>query len=814
MPRPRTDRTLLAWFVAFGRDFGFSARALRQTPTFSVITITSLGFGLALAATALTITNAYLIRSLPYPDAERLYHLRYAPMGNYEPRGMNAIDWSSVRDVVESAIITGGESYYVGEGNSVQFVRGMRVSPGFFEGLRIRPLLGQTFSDQDYKEGSPAVTLLGHAFWRERFAADPNIVGREIKAVPENRNSNPILIRVVGVLPPGFWFGRSSQERPDMIVPLRTQARPYMLRLREGVPVALAESRITEAAKAVGSDFRSDWKGVILESVHTRYVAELRPLLIGVTAAAVLVLVLVCTNVAILILLRALRRQKEIAVRVALGAERQHLLRMLLAEASLISVGSLLIGLMLTVFGIQILGPVIETELGKPPPAGPSAITVDSNVVLMIGGIGLLFALTMAFIPLLASRHRSLADALRRSGLGATDGPAMHRFRSTLIALEVAGALVLLMAGGMMIRTVLNLVRTDLGFDADQIARIGIVLPSTYRDPPTQAEFYRKLAERLAHAHPAATISSSFPPFYETNKRQVEIDTGRSDRDLSVGVLPVGGGYFAIYGIALQQGREFARSDRLETEPVAIVSESLAKHLWPDGPAVGRRIRTIEESVQGSAMGAWRTIVGVVRDVHQTYRDDDLRDLYVPFQQMPTRFGNIQVRIDRPSAVTPARLAAVVAELDPYVRVDDPKLLSTQDRQFARARFMTTLMTSFAGFGTALALLGIYGVTAYAVQQREREIAIRIAVGASRSAVIKMFLREGGTVLLFGTVVGLGGISAIGRVLGSQIHNVRPFDFITLALAVSFLVVGGLLATWWPARRAAAANLLSVLKEE
>jgi putative ABC transport system permease protein len=800
-------------FDDLGRELRLALRALWRMPTFSLVTIGSLGFGLALATTTLAITNAYLIRSLPYPEGQRLHHVMYAPPGPYEPRGMTGIDWKALDDVVDATVITGGDAYFLGEAGALHYVRATRVSPGFIAGLGVRPALGNVFTGNDFKPGSPEVALIGHALWKGRFNSDPNIVGREIQATPENRNMGPVSIRVVGVLPPGFWFGRSSSAPIEMIVPMRTPARAYMVRLRTGVPVTFAERRITEAARAVGSDFRADWTGVHLESAHDRYVKEMRPLLFGINAASALVFVLVCANVAILMLLRALRRQKDVAVRMALGAGQSHLLRMLISEAGLVCVAALTLAVGLTALALRTLAPVIEARLGKPPPGGPSAIDVDFNVMLMISGVGLLVALSLALVPLLAPRRWQLADMLRRGGLGATDGPAMRRLRSTLIALEVAGALVLLAGGGLMIRSVLNLVRTDLGFDAGQVVRVMVTLPPSYREPAAQAQFFQRLAERLTAMNPASALGSSFPPFYETHKRPFESDA-TTGTEMTMGGLTVGAGYFAVHGIELRQGREFTLRDRLDAEPVAIVSESLARQLWPQGGALGRRIRGIEVSEPSATMGPWRTVVGVVRDVRQTYGDTDLRDVYFPFLQGPTRFGSVQVRTDRAGGVSPTRLAELVSELDPFVRVGEPRTLASEDQQFARARFMTALVGGFAGFATLLALLGIYGVTAYTVRQREREIAIRVALGATNSTVVRLFLRDGGWVIGGGVILGLAATLAAGRIIESHIHGVRPFDVATLTMAGVFLAGCGLLTTWWPVRRAAGTDVVTVLKTE
>lgn len=799
--------------VEFGRELRFAFRSLRSAPGFSLVTILSLGLGLALATTTLAITNAYLLRALPFPQGKHLYHLMYAPPGPYEPRGMNGIDWRALDDVVDATIISGGEAFFLGDSGSMQFVRVTRASPGFMSGLGVRPILGRGFDEADYKTGAPQVALLGHALWRARFNSDPAIVGREVQAASEAGDLQRIPIRIVGVLPEGFWFGRTSGLPVEMLVPLRTPARPYMVRLRDGVPVEFAEQRITAAARAVGSDFRPDWTGARLESVRDRYVSEMRPLLFGINATAALVFGLVCTNVAILMLLRALRRQKDVAVRVALGAEQRHLLRMLGAEAGMICGAALLLAMVATAFALRTLGPVIEARLGKPPPGGPSAITVDFNVVAMVGGIGLMVALSLALIPLLAPRRWTLAEMLRKGGMAATDGPAMRRVRSALIALELAGALVLLAGGGLMMRSVLNLVGTDLGFDANHVVRQSVTLPATYRTPTQQAHFFQTLAERLAGLHPTTAVGSSFPPFYETHKRRFESDAAVGS-EMTMGGLAVGVGYFSVHGIGVRQGREFMLSDRFDSEPVAIVSESLARNLWTSGNALGRRIRGVEVSEPDAPMGPWRTIVGVVSDVRQTYGDADLRDVYFPFLQSPTRFGSVQLRTDRGGGVNTSRIADILNGIDPFVRLGEPRRLATEDQQFARTKFMAALVGGLAGFSTVLALLGIYGVTAYAVRQRQREVAIRVALGADNAAVIRMFLRESGMVLAGGLMIGLAATIAAGRVIESHVFGVRPFDFSTLIAAGVLLAISGMAATWWPVRRAGSSDVVATLKSE
>lgn len=793
-------------------DLKFAIRQLLKNPGFAVTAVLSLAIGLALTATTLAIVNAYLLHSLPYPTAQRVYHLRYAPIGPYEPRGMTGIDWKSLEDVVADSITSSGLTLYFKDDGSLTRARGLQVSPGFLRGLGVQAMIGRTFAEDEFAAGGEAVAVIGHAMWRDRFGSDPQVIGRPLRVTREDEQSETF--RIVGVLPPGFWFGRDSTATVDVMTPLRTRVRSYMVRLRDGVPVSFAEKRITDVAKTIGSDFRPDWTGVHLQSVHDRYVENIRPVLVGITIAVAIVLVLVCANVAVLMLLRAMRRQKEVAVRVALGAKPTHILRMLIAEATLICGAALAAGLALTTMTLHLLVPLVETQLGKPAPAAPSAIRIDSTVLLALGGVSLLIALSLAFIPLLVPWQRRLADALRSQGTTSTDGPFMRRLRASLISFEVAGSLVLLVGCGLMIRSAVNLTNTDLGFNPEQVIRVGVRLPARpYTNAPALYRFFTTFIERLPQdTNSRVALMTAFPSFYPANTHRFEATEASTD-EAPVGMLKVGAGYFHVYDVPLRQGREFTAADRLGTEPVAVVSETFARRLWPDGSAVGRQIRVAEGDMPGSPLGPSRTIVGVVGDIRQGYEDSDLRDLYLPFLQSPSRFASIHVRTDRSLSFWEQSVRAAATELEPYVMIGTASTIVSEDRQRAGTRFLTSMLTGFAVFAAFLAVLGIYGVTGYAVQQREREIAVRVAVGASRSAIIRLFLKEGVRVLAIGLGLGLFGAFWAVRILESQVYGVQPFDLATRVAACALMSAAGLFAVWWPARRAAARDPMLVLKE-
>ena len=283
---------------------------------------------------------------------------------------------------------------------------------------------------------------------------------------------------------------------------------------------------------------------------------------------------------------------------------------------------------------------------------------------------------------------------------------------------------------------------------------------------------------------------------------------------IRAGVIAVSDGYFDLLRIKLKQGRGFTASDRPEAEPVAVISATLAQRLWPNESALGKRLRTAERPVSNAPLTVWRTIVGVAQDVRQTYTDADLHDVYLPFLQASSRYAPLFIRTDQPPAFWLKALRTTVAEIDPAVLIGSGTMLDEQARQqLAGPRFLMSVLTGFALFAALIALLGIYGVTAYAVQQREREVAIRIALGATPVAIILMFLRQSGLVLAIGIGGGLFGATAVARMLGSQLHGVKPFDVATIFGACAFLVLAGLLAIWWPARRAAFQNPMNALNE-
>lgn len=796
------------WLDALVRDVRFAVRGLHRTPVFTLVAISSLAIGFALATTIVSVVNAYLIRSVPYPGADRLYHVRYAPPGPWEPRGMSGLDWTSTRDVVEFPIASAGESFYLTGQGPASVLRGLRATRGFVEGLGISVVEGRRFTEQDFVEASERVALLGHSVWRDRFGSDPAAIGRLIRVEAESGPGAVETFRIVGILPPAFYFGRASRTGVDLLVPQTSPVRAYMVRLRPGVPPAAAEQRLTEVARqAATSPLPADWSGVQLESVHERWVGELRPVLFGVTLAVSLVLVIVCANLAVLVLLRSMQRQKEVAVRLALGSGWTHIARMLVTETVLICAVSLGAGIAVTALLLRTLAPLIETQLGRPAPSA-SGIVIDATVLLIVGGISLVILVALSMAPL-ASWGRALTNALQQDGRVASEGRSMRRLRGGLIACEIAGSLVLLVGCGLMIRSLATMMNTDLGFVPEGLTRSRVMLQARhYPDPAAYRRFHAGFADRASATTRSKVVFSSWPPFVPPPTHLIEPDAGSTA--VSAGAIAVSAGYFSAFGIPMRQGREFTAEEASVGAPVAIISEALGRRLWPDGTALGRRVREVEQTPAGSTHGPWRTIVGIAGDVRQTYDDTDREDFY-SLKTPDGRFGMFYIRTHRPAQPLFEDLQRAAVELDPAAVVSPPRLVAGEDQTLAGTRFLTFLLTGFAAIAASLAVLGIYGVTAYAVQQRRKEVAIRVALGASGRAVAGMFLREGAWVLGVGSVMGLIGGATLSRMLRYHVFGVQSFDVPTYAIAWALVAAAGFAAVFWAARRAALGDPVAAL---
>lgn len=797
------------WLDAIARDVRFAVRGLLRTPVFTVTATLSLALGLTVTAAMVSVVNAYLVRTPPYAAVERLYYVRYAPPGPWEPSGMTGLDWSTVRDVVEYPIAGVGDTFFVGEGGYTEALRGLRATKGFVDGLGVSVVAGRAFLPEDFVSGAEPVALLGHAVWRERFGADPAAIGRRIVTVAESRPEGTQTLRIVGVLAPGFYYGRDRRAGVvDLMLPHAAPVRTYLVRLRAGVPAAAAEQRLTEAARrAATSPIPAEWTGVQLESVRERLVGALRPILFGVTAAVALVLVIVWANVAVLILLRAVQRQPEVAVRFALGAGRRHIVRMLLAETLLLCGTALVCGVALAALAIGALAPLVESQLGRPAPS-PEGITLDATVLATVAGVSLIAAVLLSLAPM-SSWGRRLTNAFRDHSRVATEGRSMRRLRDGLMAFEIAGALVLLVGCGLMVRSVIEMLSADVGFEAGGLSASRIMLQArNYPDAAAFRRFHERFSQDLAATTGSPVAFGSWPPFVPPPEHLIESDAG--SEPATAGVIAVSAPYFDVFEIPVRQGRHFTPAEASTEAPVAIISESLARRLWPAASALGRRVRNVERTQGGDRPGPWRTVIGVAGDVRQTFDDVVRRDFYWP-RTPDGRYGTFYLRTARPRARLLEDFRRVAAAIDRDAVINEPRLVANENQALAGTRFMTYLLSAFAGGAAVLAMLGIYGVTAYAVEQRRKEIAIRVALGATNQAVTAVFLRHGAWLLGVGIGAGVAGALLMSRILRHQVVGVSTFDPFTYAAASLLLAAAGLAAVLWATRSAMAKQPLRAL---
>ena len=793
-------------------DLRLAVRSLIHARGFTATAILTLGLGLTLCATALLVVRAYLFSDLPYPAADRLYTVRYAPPGQPQPEDMEALDWNSLNDVIEHPVAWDLDAFYLLGGENAEMTPGAWVTPGFVQGLGIAPAVGRGFDASAFLKGSSNVALISHRLWQSRYGGDSAVVGRTFMAYVSDRPEEAESFTIIGVLPQGLWH---FNNYTDILTPLRAPTYPYMVRLRADVAPETAAARITSLVRNGAANVPQNWRAEVV-SAHGQYVASVRPLLRTVTTAAVLVLLVACGNVATLLLIRATRRQKEIAVRNALGAGRWAIARMLLAEALVLGTGASLLALLVTGLTLDAITPLVQQQLGRTAPGGATALAVDTRVLLVVLGAGLLTATICALAPLTTALSRRLLGALQSGGRTTTDGVGPQRLRAALIALEIAASLTLVAGSTLMVRTVITLLRTDLGFSGERILNTSVTLrQNRYPDSASRLAVFERMAATFAPLPGVESVGMTTAwPLQQARLRPVGTPEA-STATTRAAVQAINDTYFEALAVPIRSGRAFNRSDRLGTEPVALVSETLARKLWPDDRAVGQRIVVPEEQDRGEPLAVNRMVVGIVRDVRQMPADEDLADVYVPILQTPGRFVFVLLRTAGAPGNWLAPVRAAFRELDPEIAVQGGRPLSIAMKEAtSRPRFLAWLLGAFAAIAALLALVGAYGVIAYAVRQREREIAVRLAIGADPARITRLFLRQGGWILLAGLLLGLIGVLAGGRLIESQLYGVTPRDPATLAAAVAAFATAGLIAIWWPARRAAATDPAIALRAE
>ena len=798
---------------AFMSDVRHAVRTLARDRGFTTVALGTLTVGLALCVTVAVMVNAYLVRGLPYPEADRLFNVSYSAPTSPFPAGMEKLDWRALNDVLELAIAWDLDVFNLRGGAHPEVAEGTWVTPDYVQGFGVRPVLGRGFEPADFETGRPMVALISHRLWQTRFNGDPAVVGRTFEAYVSDRPNEVETFTIMGVLASDHWH---LNRFTDVMAPLRVPTYPYIVRLRKGVTPTAAAEQITALVRPLASGQPADWR-VDLRSTHGAYVEQIRPLLLAVAIATALVLLIACANVGVLLTVRATRRRREMAVRQALGATAAQITRACAAEPLLLGFSAVIGGLVLAWGTITMIGPVMDHYMGRPVPGGASTLHIDPLATFVTVGAGLLAIVICSIVPIVVARRTPVSLVLGGGQKGSTEGPAQRRARSVLIAIEVAACLTLLIGAGLTIESALGILRVDMGLDVkDVIVGRFNLRQRAYPDAAARFGFFDRVLTRAGEVPGAQGIAfTNSWPLQQGFIRDVGTGDVSAPPSMRAGVVGVSADYFNVLRIRLHEGRLFGADDRVGTDRVAVVSRTLAQRLWPSSSPVGQPLHIAPPpNSPPTARPLTATVVGVVGDIRHTHSDNDLADAYLALMQAPSAGVFVYMRAPSDAAGAERDFRRLLASIDGDVGLVAPRRLAEiLDLQRAGSRLLGYVLMVFAAFAAILALVGIYGVIAYTVKQREREIAVRLAMGADRRLITRMFLAQGSVVLIAGLVLGVAGAVGLGRVLQAQLFGVEPADPTVIAGMTVAFALCGLIAIAWPARSAASLDPANALKE-
>jgi putative ABC transport system permease protein len=805
--------------AGFGHDLRYALRMMRRRPGVTAAAVLTVALGVGANTAIFSVVNAVLLKPLPYSSSDRLVVVTLAFNTGFGERTSipmaDFLAWrASNRACDKVAAYTGSESVAVWGDGEAEAVVATAATAQFFEALGVTATMGRVWHDGDDAPGLPATVVVSHAYWQRQLRSDPGAIGRTLGI-----EGQPFTI--IGVAPPDFGFpSRRGQLWTILPATPPTRRGPFFLRglglLKPGAAVDQVRADLGIADEGVRQKFPSRnaarYRVEFLKDVIT---GDVRPALMLLLAAVVVVLLVAIVNVANLLLARAAEREREIAVRVALGAARARIARQLVTEGLLLALAGAGAAWVLATWATHGLVAIAPASLPR-----VAEIHMDLRVlgftVLTAVVSGILFAASPTLHLLAHTFVETMQGGARSAGR-----PSMRRFRNALVVAEVALALMLAVGAALLAKSLARLERVEVGFSPDHLIMSSINPPrSRYSDGPRVVAFFDDLLERV-DAFPGvvgASLTNSLPPdgLSETDSFVVEDRLPVADRGAPVGpILSVSDDYFRVLGVRLRKGRGFSTADTSSSLPVAIVSASLARGHFGDLDPIGRRIKQVAEWPKPDDY-PWLTVVGVVDDVkYAGLAEETGPALYVPLRQLPFRNQNLVVRVngDPASVVTGIRDALHV--IDPGLPLANVQTMDERLRTAAdQPRFRTWLMGLFGVIGLVLAAIGIYGVLSCSVAQRTREIGIRAALGASRRALIQMVLRESLTLTAIGAAIGLVLSMAAGRFLKVLLFAVSPTDGATLVGATTILASIATVAALLPAQRAAAVDPSAALRAE
>jgi len=789
------------------QDLRYGLRMLMRSPGFTLVAVLALALGIGANSAIFSVVNTVLLRPLPYKNPDALVMVwdeqTYLGFPKDTPSPANFLDWREQNTVFEGMAAIAQRSFNLTGAGEPERFDGRRVSANLFSLLGVEPQLGRAFTVDEDKPGSHVV-ILSHSMWQRRFGGDATIIGRAL-------NLNGEAYTVVGVMPRSFQF---PTQQDQFWVPIAFSADEasergshyleVIARMKPGVTLQRARAEMSTIAARLEKQYPEQNMriGSVVTALHEEVVGNIKPALLILLGAVGFVLLIACANVANLLLARAAVRQKEISLRLALGASRTRLIRQFLTESVLLAGLGGIVGLLCSLAGIRVLKRFIPDTISQ-----VQEINIDSKVLFFTLLVSLAIGFIFGLAPAMQASNFNLNEALKEGGRDSGASVRGNRIRALLVMAEVAVSFVLLIGAGLLINSFFHLRALDPGFRVDHLLTAKIELSELkYPDKERRAPFYNELLRRVSTLPgvESAAVAGNLPFTYNGDSMVIAIE-GRADpppdQRLDVVYRAIGPGYFSTMGIKMVQGRDFNEQDKSDSVQAVVISEKTARHYWPGENAIGKRLKPGLTTSEGP----WREVIGIVKDTRQN-------DFVAP-PKMQMYFVHTQINSFAPNAlavrtsINPLSLATSVRNAVWEIDKDQPvsnirSMDEIVSEAVARQRFSTLLLGVFAGLALVLAAVGIYGVMSYSVAQRTREIGIRMALGAQRSDVLKLTIANGLKLVGTGLIIGLAAAFALTRVMASLLFGVSATDPITFVTISLVLMSVALVASYIPALRA------------